>query len=296
MLADRNKRIFSKKIKQLLQWFSISIISFLIILFLRIFVFTVVNIPTPSMEPTIIRGDQVIVNKLIPGPRIFYNLFSTTNTEKLKWKRLPGWRSIKHNDILVFNFPYSKKGKITLDPNIYYIKRCIAIPGDTFNIENGIYKVKGISDTLGNLINQQLLNEIDTNNLDDNILQCFPHDSSYNWNIKNFGPLYIPRKGDAIKIDTANIILYKNLIEYESKKSILIDKNCIILGDSTISEYIFLKNYYFLAGDYVFDSIDSRYWGVLPEDHILGKASFVWNTIDIHNHKTRWSRFLKTIK
>jgi signal peptidase I len=67
------------------------------------------------------------------------------------------------------------------------------------------------------------------------------------------------------------------------------------LGDSIIREYTFKMNYYFMAGDYVFDSVDSRYWGLVPEDHIVGKAIFVWKSKDMATGKYRWKRFFKRL-
>jgi signal peptidase I len=97
-------------------------------------------------------------------------------------------------------------------------------------------------------------------------------------------------------VDTMNIILYRNLIAYEMQKPVSVNGGTVAAGDSIIHEYTFRKNYYFMTGDFVFDSKDSRYWGLLPEDHITGKVAFVWNTKDMHSGKTRWNRFLKKIK
>lgn len=262
---------------------------------LRIFLFATFSIPTPSMEPTIIPGDHVVVSKLTPGPRIITNLFSMEEGDKPVFKRIEGF-DVKRNDVLIFNYPYSDWTRLDMDLRVFYAKRCVAIPGDTFYIENAIYKVKNCSDTLGDYNTQARFAQVDNEDLDPAIFNCFPFDGRYNWNAKNFGPIYIPKKDDILSLDQFNIVLYRNLIRYETDKEITTTDDSIMLGDSIISEYRFTRNYYFMAGDYVFDSKDSRYWGLLPEDHIVGKVAFVWSSIDKKTDKRRWDRFLKKIK
>jgi signal peptidase I len=239
------------------------------------------------MEPAIFPGDYIIVNKQIPGPRIIKNFFSSQKNDRWEIKRFKGVRKIKRNDVLVFNFPYESDGnKIELNLNVNYLKRCVAVPGDTFYIENGIYKVKSCPDVLGNYDNQYRFFQLTAGNIQPEIFNCFPFDSLYNWTVKSFGPLYVPKKGDALRIDSANILLYGNLIRYETGEEIPKD----------LQTYVFQQNYYFMAGDYVFDSRDSRYWGLLPEDHIVGKAAFIWKSRDMYTGKYRWNRFFKKVR
>jgi signal peptidase I len=128
------------------------------------------------------------------------------------------------------------------------------------------------------------------------IWRCFPYDSvNYRWNIKDFGPLFVPASGSTILLDTLNILLYRNLIEYETDKVLSVREGSVYLKDEKISAYTFQMNYYFMAGDYIFDSKDSRYWGLLPEDCIIGKAFLVWRSTDIRSGKIRWNRFLRRI-
>lgn len=114
------------------------------------------------------------------------------------------------------------------------------------------------------------------------------------WNIKEFGPFYIPGKGDKIELNRTNTILYRKVIEWEQKDTLNITKNGVYLANHKINTYTFRKNYYFMAGDRVEDSQDSRYWGLLPEEYIVGKAWIIWRSTDLEG-KFRWNRFLKTI-
>jgi signal peptidase I len=272
------------------------VIIVVLAIIMKVFLFATFKIPTPSMEPAIMAGDHIIVNKLILGARIYENC-GFLKGRKTKMKRIPGLRKVKRNDVLVFDFPYKTPDKIQQGGNLFYVKRCIAIPRDTFYIKNGFYKVKGLTDNLGHVERQRELSERDECSFDEALRNVFPKDTAYfHWTIKDFGPLYIPAKGDILSIDSINITLYKKLIEYETGESISTDNGLVYLGGNTLENYTFRQNYYFMAGDWIFDSIDSRYWGLLPDDLIIGKATIVWKSVDIYSGKHKWDRLLKIIK
>ena len=266
---------------------------------MRVFLFTsIIKIPSGSMEPTVLTGDYIIANKQIPGPRIYRNFRQFRINGKVQTKRFIGIRKVSRNDILVFNFPYSAGwDKIDMDLNVYYLKRCVALPGDTFLIENGMYRLKNCPDLLGCVFRQRELAQKTKNDFSDEIWKCFPFDTvHYQWNIKDFGPLYVPASGTTIVIDTLNYSLYKNLIEYETDKTLSIRDGSVYLDNELINDYTFKMNYYFMAGDLIFDSRDSRYWGLLPEDCIIGKAIIVVKSKDMNTGKIRWNRIFKMIK
>jgi len=269
-----------------------------LVLVMRIFVFTsIIKIPSNSMEPAVMTGDFIIANKLIPGPRIFKNFRQIRVEGIVQTKRFKGIRKVNRNDILVFNFPYSTRwDKLDIDLNVYYLKRCVALPGDTFYIKNGVYGVNNCPDSLGCSFRQQELAHMSQSNFSDAIWNSFPFDTvHYQWNIKDFGPLYVPTAGAMIAIDTLNIRLYQKFIEYETNKRIFVRDSLLYLNNEIIKEYTFRLNYYFMAGDNIFNSQDSRYWGLLPEDCILGKATIVMKSVDPLTGKYRSNRFLKLI-
>ena len=284
-----------KQIKNLFQWLLIIVIAIGIAIALRVFVFAKFTIPTPSMEPAIIAGDQVLVSKLTPGPRLIKNLFSIQENDKPEITRI-SVSKIKRNDILVFNFPYTQRGKLGFDYQVYYAKRCVGIPGDSLEIVNGFYKVRHVADTLGNYKKQEKLSTSNKKRIKKGIFQSFPKNKRYDWNILDFGPLYIPGKGDCLPIDSMSIVLYKQLIEYETEKTVRVKRQQVLLNDSVITDYTFLNNYYFMAGDHVQDSKDSRYWGLLPEVHIVGKVVLALSNKNPKTGETNWKRFLKRIK
>ena len=263
---------------------------------LRILVFGSYKIPTDSMEPTIIPGDYVLVNKLAYGARLF-DLFDAMEGKKVNIRRVSGYTRIKNNDVIVFHIPHPNTwDKIEMDMSRYFIKRCIGIPGDTLQIVDGFYVIN--SDTTkkyGNIVAEQMLNRMTRESLPDGVYHTFPWDSTLNWNIKDLGPLYIPRIGDKITLNRTNILLYKKIIEWEKGYPLTFEKDTLWDKSIPLPSYIFSHNYYFMGGDKVQNSQDSRYWGLLPDDLVVGKASFIWKSKEPYSGKIRWNRILKKI-
>lgn len=254
---------------------------------MQIFLFSSFKIPSNSMEPGLIAGDYVLVNKLIPGARLF-NVFASLRGEQVQIVRLPGLREIRRNDVVVFNYPYPNNlDRIEMHMMKYYIKRCLGVPGDSLSIVNGYYRVNGIFEPVGNIEGQELFS-VQSNKMlkDAGLYWSFPKDSLISWNVKNFGPLYLPRKGDVIDMNRENISIYRKLIEWETGQKL----------DPRIVSYTFQKNYYFVAGDRIEDSQDSRYWGLLPEEFIVGKATFIWRSMNPQTRGVRWDRICSRIE
>jgi signal peptidase I len=128
----------------------------------------------------------------------------------------------------------------------------------------------------------------------------FPNDIKYNWNEDNFGPIVLPKKGSKVKLNSNNLPLYKKIIrEYEKNELTLLDNEIKINGIST-KEYTFKQDYYWMMGDNRYRSEDSRSWGFVPEDHIVGKPVFIWMSIEgindgFKNWKIRWQRVFTTV-
>jgi signal peptidase I len=126
----------------------------------------------------------------------------------------------------------------------------------------------------------------------------FPYNNRYPWNVDNFDPLYVPAKGSTISLTTANLPMYERVIkDYEHNELEVRDGKIFINGEETDS-YTFAMNYYFMMGDYRHNSADSRFWGFVPEDHIVGKAVFIWMSFDANGsflNKIRWNRLFRII-
>ncbi|MFA9188596.1 signal peptidase I [Flavobacterium magnesitis] len=129
-------------------------------------------------------------------------------------------------------------------------------------------------------------------------LKTFPHNINYKWNADYYGPIYIPKKGKTIALNTNVLPLYKRLItEYEGHQ-LAVKGNQIYIDDNIVSTYTFKQDYYWMMGDNRDNSIDSRFWGFVPYDHVVGKPIFIWfswNTDGKGINKIRWNRMFTTV-
>lgn len=128
----------------------------------------------------------------------------------------------------------------------------------------------------------------------------FPSSSYSLWNGDNYGPLTIPRKGMTIAVSDSTMAFYGETIQlYEGLDDVHIGKGTMTVNGMPVTDYTFKQNYYFMMGDNRHNSLDSRYWGFVPEDHIVGKALFIWMSLDSEAdlvHKVRWSRLFTGIR
>lgn len=291
---------------------------------------------------------------------------------KVQWKyrRLPGFRDVRKGDCVVFGFPNGDTvmrrfpqgdyhamvrylgrqttaemyGPLTVRPSDkkdHYVKRCVATPGDTLEVRQGLVWVNGEQQevyrgvqltytvrTSGKRLNTKTLEGLGLNlsELEFNprlpgypampltsemlekvnrlpgvlSVECnietesadsrdvFPFDSAYCWTRDFFGPLWIPEAGATVEITSKTLPLYERIIrDYEHG-----DLEAAIREGS----YTFRQNYYFMMGDNRHNSLDSRYWGFVPEDHIVGRPVVVWLSTDqtkAFPRNIRWGRFMK---
>ena len=120
----------------------------------------------------------------------------------------------------------------------------------------------------------------------------------YNWNNDFFGPIYIPKKNTSININKDNFPIYKRLIEVYEDNDLRIDGDKIIINGVETDQYTFKQDYYWLMGDNRSNSQDSRSWGFVPFDHVVGKPVFKWLSIDYNAkgfNKIRWDRMFTTV-
>jgi signal peptidase I len=124
--------------------------------------------------------------------------------------------------------------------------------------------------------------------------ELYPYyDTSAHWSIDNFGPLWIPKKGVTIQMTPDNYIRYGRCIGAYEGNTISISNGKVIINNQPAATYTFKMNYYWLMGDNRHNSLDSRYWGFVPEDHVVGKASLIWFSWE---KGPRWNRIFKSIK
>jgi signal peptidase I len=231
-----------------------------------------------------------------------------------------------------------------VDKRDNYVKRCVAIPGDTLQIINKriytngvpqkeydgiqynyviylkpnqmvsdkVFERMGIYDIQrsGNMIfafltkkEKQKISEfksveqiIDNDYFNSYDPDYFPNDTNYRWSLNNFGPLYIPKKGATISLDTKNLCLYERVISCYEKNKLEVKSGKIYINDKPAHSYTFKMNYYWMMGDNRHNSLDARFWGFVPEDHIIGEPKLIWLSLDANKRflgKIRWDRMFK---
>lgn len=288
------------------------------------------------------------------------------------YRRLKGFRDVRRGDCVVFGFPNGDtvlrkapvedyhalvrilgKDKVAslgeyvvrpVDKKDHYVKRCVALPGDTLEVKDGMVWINGRKEevepgiqlsykvvTNGQRINSKTVEQLGLNpseiyfdsslpgypamiltaemlekvkelpnvvNVSDNLerdaasvsREIFPFTENSGWTRDFFGPLWIPAKGATVKITVDNLPLYERIItayEHSDLQQALKD-----------GEYTFKQDYYFMMGDNRHNSLDSRYWGFVPEDHIVGRPALIWLSTDKEKsfpNNIRWRRFLKFV-
>jgi signal peptidase I len=277
----------------------------LLAVWMRVFVLEIYAIPSGSMEDTLLAGDKVIVFKPAYGPALprspfelpWLNLFfvlSESAKERFNddwWphRRLRGYTKLTNNDVLVFRFPGNR--------DEFFIKRCVAIPGDTLLI---------ISDSV--FINGKLLphpagvkhnpfyqhrNSFVSGEAASGPPQVFPYSEHFRWDIGNFGPLLLPKPGQIVELSEPQVAIYWNLMANTEGLTPENRNGHYLVGGLPAKTYRFAHGYCFMLGDNRHKSNDSRYFGPIPEQHISGKATLV--LFNFHNGRFDHRRWLKRI-
>lgn len=384
-------------------------------------------IPTSSLEKSLLVGDFLLVSKFHYGARTpqtvvsfpmvhdtipLAKVRSYLKKPQLPYSRFPGFQKIKRNDIVVFSWPadtvrqfFKKEAGVVkpIDKKSNYVKRCVAVPGDTLTIVDGIihingkqsimpdrakplygytaYNSKGISarklKELGyndlnrkfviKNISQPMLDALipyitgfasqDPNNYQiytgakgipidvvrayriqakelletrktlfltlkeaealqkfmalDSLKRVintsrspneefFPNNVLFNWNKDQFGPIVMPQKGTTVSLTQKTLPLYKKIIQDYEHNTLSNSGGVIKINGKLADSYTFKMDYYWMMGDNRHRSEDSRYWGFVPEDHVVGKPVFIWMSIDgftegLRNWRVRWDRVFTTV-
>ncbi len=241
----------------------------------RILIADTFRIPSTSMWPTLNPGDRIVVNKLLFGPRI-YTSFDFSAHAPLRCIRLPGVRKIRPGDVIVFNFPFGgdEWSRIEFRINYVYCKRVTGCPGDRIGITEGHCWNDRIMRPIGLTERQEALRDTPDSVLLQKLSYFTIPLSMPVWNSRNMGPLTVPARGLTVRMTPFNALLYQHVIEYETSGNLTVaDDGAVMLDGTPINEYTFAQDWYFALGDNTPDSQDSRFWGFIPENFIIGIVS-----------------------
>lgn len=344
------------------EWIDALVFAFIAAAILRSLIFGSYKIPTGSMEQDLLIGDFLIVSNLTYGARtpmavcVPFTQWCLPGI-KIPSTRLPGFRDIERNDIIVFNVPWEVK---PISQKTNYIKRAVAIAGDTLEIDDKVVYVNGeqeefhkgvqknyelylrsgvrlnqakliadgagtvdsrvYSEPLSNTENVYRVNltddayqrisnwaEVDSLKLlyfdDSRFINYSAVRQGYRLSSGNFSRAFedqdhlpeivIPFEGQVIELTPQNWFIYKDLIERYERNTVTQNGNQFIINGEETNQYTVKQDYYFAMGDNRDSSEDSRFWGFVPKDHIIGKAFVVWMSLD--GMIPRFSRILHVI-
>jgi signal peptidase I len=193
------------------------------------------------------------------------------------------------NDLIIFKFPLIDD-KTSLYSNSSIVKRIIAGPGDTLEIKNKIVFVNGNELNLPPTVNRSFKKIKMKDQEDEGIF----YDES-GWNSDNYGPIVIPSKGDIIRLNNNTIHRWQRLIAYEyERKVVRLEGSVITIDNHPLREYTVQKDHYFVIGDNYNNSLDSRYFGFINEDMIIGKVLFIYWSSD-PALGIRWERIFNSM-
>lgn len=242
-------------------------LTLLVALLLKSFVLEAFRIPSASMENTLMVGDFVLVNKLGYGLRLPRTIPLTSIP--LRPRTLLRWGSVRRGDIVVFEHP-GEFNVTELDRQANYVKRCIGLPGDTVRIHEGRVFVSNKEMTTppqGKL----------SDRADDRRYRA-THDvpGSHGYTQEEFGPVVVPKQGSIIQLNAGNFDEWRPFIIREGHRIRLGTKGGIFIDDQPVASYIIERDYFFMLGDNRHNSLDSRYWGFVPEENLIGEALLVY--------------------
>jgi len=251
------------------------VLVFLFGLVLKVLCFEVYSVSSSSMAPGLVPGDVIVVNKMAVGPRlprssadipwlnVLFSRGQKADAANGEHRRLAGISRTRKGDVLVFVPPWNEEQ--------FFVKRCAGLPGDTVTVRDAVLKNPPMEMRSG------YLRSIDPA-----------------WTIYNFGPLLLPQKGLNIVLDDRSYAAYNGILrDFEGVDVAKTEDGRFLAGEKEINGHTFKKNYYFMAGDNRADSQDSRYFGPVPEENIIGRANLV--LLSLGGKSFRWKRLLKLI-
>ncbi len=277
MAKPSNKSPLKKKkpstIEEKARSFGSLLLTLLVVLFIQSFFIQGYSTPTGSMLNTILIGDKMFFNQFLFGgstPR-----FIPFTEIKLPYFQLPAIREPRRNDIVNFEFP-GNRDELVPSSKVQYLKRTVGQPGDVIEVKNKVLYVNSVEFPKPEHMQFSMPKMIPADYHDPEI---FPKGAP--WNKDNYGPLKVPSKGDIVTLTMDNYYHWDTFIKREGHKIEIKGNAQILIDGKETNTYTVERNYYFMMGDNRDNSLDSRFWGFVPRENIVGKAWFVyfyWNS------------------
>lgn len=274
-----------KKKSRFGKFLKIMLIVVVLALVVKSFLLDAFRIPTGSMENTLLPGDNILVNKAAYS-------FHTPRYIPLTSISIPSADILPisdpdRGDVIVFKFPIGSG-----ENNINLVKRIVGLPGDNIQIIKQIVYVNGLEVSYPQNAKLDRINKMPAGNPEKGI---FPKDSS--WNRDNYGPMVVPKKGDLIELNAKNAALWKNLIDRElGKNTLSVEGTVVTIEGKPVHGYTLTKDYYFVLGDNRENSMDSRYWGFVSNDMIIGEAFMIYWSWDPYVPSRKYYNLIEPLR
>ncbi len=264
-------------------------IVLLIALGLKATIIEAYQIPTGSMESTILIGDFILGKKFVYGARTpdWIGIPWTKIGFHIPYFRLPSFKKPQQGEVVIFKYP--------VDPSLNYVKRCVAGPGQTVEIHNKVLYVDGKQ--FPNPKHSQFISPY-TYPAAWNDPETFPDG---NGNKDNYGPVYVPAKGDTLRLGQIQTGIIKNVVELK-KHIFRVSNGKMYIDGQAVDYYVVEQDHYFMMGDNRDNSWDSRYWGYVPFDNVMGQGLITYMSWDKERplyqitKKIRWWRIGQIVR
>ena len=258
--------------KSALEFFKTILITVAVALTLKMFVVEAYRIPSASMENTLLVGDFLLVNKLAYGLRTPHYI-PLTNV-RVASLALPLFTMVERGDIVVFEYPNGIE-YLESEGQVNYIKRCVGLPGDTVLIRESKVFVNGRE-----LTQPPHGRNSDSGLLSENVgIRLLPGGKGFTED--DYGPVVVPKEGDRIPLDAEKLEEWRSLIQLEGHRVYVGADGSVQLDGKEATEYVIGDNYYFVLGDNRHNSLDSRFWGFVPDKNLIGEALMVYWSWDL---------------
>jgi len=280
---NEKKKKSSKKIEEIKSL----LLTLIFVLLIQSFFIQGYGTPTGSMENTILIGDKMFFNKFIYGGTTPRNIPFTD--VKLPYLQLPAIREPRRGDIVSFEFPGFRDELVPSTP-VEYLKRLIGEPGDKIQVINKVLYVNGT--IYPNPQYSVFSKETQPQNAPRR--EIFPKGSP--WNEDFYGPITVPKKGDVVTLDKDNYEKWDTFIKREGHSIKRDPDSKIFIDGKEQNQYTVERNYYFMMGDNRNNSLDSRFWGFVPRENIVGKAMITYWSWDSEIPFADFGRLLASIR